>query len=105
MKIKSKSYRPVFFLALALYQICASGSRVRRRAGMGRLVANETPRWVCRMEGKALEGTLAGKLPREGVRMKDDSGRWHVIRTPDGKRALAKMLLRAEAVKAELARV
>ena len=57
------------------------------------------------MEGKALEGALAGKLPREGVRMKDDSGRWHVIRTPDGKRARAEMLLRAEAVKAELARV
>ena len=57
------------------------------------------------MEGKALEGALAGKLPREGVRMKDGSGRWHVIRTPDGKRARAEMLLRAEAVKAELARV
>ena len=56
------------------------------------------------MEGKALEAALAGKLPREGVRMKDDSCRWHVIRTPGGKRARAEMLLRAEAVKAELAR-
>jgi len=54
-----------------------------------------------RLEGRALEHTLAGDRC-VGIRMKDSSGRWHLVNTPQSREIRREMKSRVESLLAEL---